>query len=448
MQLKAGEATKMNMPFKDRIRVWLSPNKIHKLKLTNSLCVLLTALFKILFGRLACSGQTQRLEEAFKNRFNTKNAVIFPHARTALHFILKSLRLEEGDEVLMTPLTIADMVNSIHTSGLKPVFVDIELDTFSFDIEQLKKAITPRSKVMLVTYIFGIVPDMEKIQQIARENNLKIIEDASQCFDASYKGQTIGTFGEAAFFSLTNFKICSSLFGGMVITNNEELANRLAVFRKENLIKPQSHVLLNLALKDIIYSIFFSKWIFSYFTYFVIYILEKISPMITYRLYSGNVKVILGLKGNELLSDFPQDYLLGYTDIQATVGLNSLVKAGERTAARIKNGDLLRELLKGVPDIKTPVKLQGVVNVYWRFPIISEDMEGLKRFLLDYGIDSAPTYLSLCSKEKGFEAYHRSLPNAEKLKEGVLVVEVNEDLREKDIYLTAALVRRYFKREG
>lgn len=448
MQLKAGEATKMNMPFKDRIGVWLSPNKIHKLKLTNSLCVLLIALFKILFGRLACSGQTQRLEEAFKNHFNTKNAVIFPHARTALHFILKSLRLEEGDEVLMTPLTIADMVNSIHTSGLKPVFVDIELDTFSFDIEQLKKAITPRSKVILVTYIFGVVPDMEKIQQIALENNLKIIEDASQCFDASYKGQTIGTFGEAAFFSLTNFKICSSLFGGMVITNNEELANRLAVFRRENLIKPQSPVLLNLALKDIIYSIFFSKWIFSYFTYFVIYILEKISPMVTYRLYSGNVKVILGLKGNELLSDFPQDYLLGYTDIQATVGLNSLVKAGERTAARIKNGDLLRELLKGVPDIKIPVKLQGAVNVYWRFPIISEDMEGLKRFLLDYGIDSAPTYLSLCSKEKGFEAYHRSLPNAEKLKEGVLVVEVNEDLREKDIYLIASLVRRYFKREG
>lgn len=436
----------MKVPFKDRIGVWLSPNKIHKLKLTNSLCVLLSALFKILFGRLACSEQTQRLEEAFKNRFKTKTAVIFPHARTALHFILKSLRLEEGDEVLMTPLTIADMVNSIHTAGLRPVFVDIELDTFSFDIEQLRKFVTPRSKVILVTYIFGIVPDMEKIQQIARENNLKIIEDASQCFDASYKGQIIGTFGEAAFFSLTNFKICSSLFGGMVITNNEELANSLAVFRRENLITPQSPVLLNLVLKDIIYSIFFSKWIFSYFTYFVIYLLEKISPMVTYRLYSGNVKVILGLKGNELLPDFPQDYLLGYTDVQAAVGLNSLIKAGERTAARIKNGDLLRELLKGVPGIKIPVRLQGAVNVYWRFPVISEDMDGLKRFLLDYGIDSAPTYLSLCSKEKGFEAYHRSLPNAEKLKEGVLVVEVNEDLREKDVYLTASLVQRYFKR--
>lgn len=436
----------MNVPFKDRMGVWLSPNKIHKLKLTNSLCVLLAALFKLLFGKLACSGQTQRLEEAFKNRFKTKNAVIFPHARTSLHFILKSMELEKGDEVLMTPLTIADMVNSIHSAGLRPVFVDIELDTFSFDIEQLKKSITPRSKAILVTYIFGIVPDMEKIQQIARENNLKIIEDASQCFDASYKGQSIGTFGEAAFFSLTNFKICSSLFGGMVITNNEELANRLAVFRRENLIKPQSPVLLNLVIKDIIYSIFFSRWIFSYFTYFVIYGLEKISPMITYRLYSGNVKVILGLKGNELLSDFPKDYLLGYTDIQATVGLHSLANAGRRTAARIKNGDMLIELLKGVPGIKIPVKLEGNVNVYWRFPVISEDMEGLKRFLLDYGIDSAPTYLSLCSKEKGFEAYHRSLPNAEKLKEGVLVVEVNEDLREKDVYLTASLIRRYFKR--
>src|SRR5208337_1423405 len=169
--------------------VWLSPKKIHKLKLTNSWHTLLAALFKILFGKLVRSDKTIKLEKAFKERFNVKSAIMFPHARIALHFILKSMNLEKGDEVLMTPLTIADMVNSIHTLGLKPVFVDIEPDTYCFDVKQLEKSITSRSKVILITYIFGIVPDVIAIKKIAQEHGLKIIEDCSQCFDASYKCQ-------------------------------------------------------------------------------------------------------------------------------------------------------------------------------------------------------------------------------------------------------------------
>lgn len=429
------------------IKVWLSPKKIHKLKLTNSFNELTIAFLRILFGRmLVRSERTKELEEAFKTRFGAKGSIIFPHARTALHFILKSMNLERGDEILMTPLTIADMVNSIHTLGLKPIFVDIELDTLCFDIEKLKKSITPKSKAILITYIFGIVPDVKKIREIAREHNLKIIEDCSQCFDASYDGQRIGTFGDAAFFSLTNFKVCSSLFGGMIVTNNEDMAARLTAFRDKNLLPAVKPMLSKLLVKDIIYSVFFSKWMFSYFTYFVILVLENIDTKLTYRLYSGNIKVLLGQHGNKLLSEFPADYMADYSDIQADVGLASLVRAQETTSVRIKNGELFRGLLQDIKDIKIPVKLDGAINVYWRFPIISSDMEGLKRFLLEHGIDSAPTYLTLCSREPGFEPYHVSAPNAERLKTDVLVLEVNEDLSEADIRFTASLVHSYFEK--
>ena len=429
------------------LKIWLSPKKIHKLKLTNSFNELAIAFLRILFGKMIVrSEKTKELVEAFKTRFGAKRSIIFPHARTALHFILKSMNFERGDEILMTPLTIADMVNSIHTLGLKPVFVDIELDTLCFDIEKLKKSITPKSKVILITYIFGIVPDVKKIREIAREHNLKIIEDCSQCFDAFYDGQRIGTFGDAAFFSLTNFKICSSLFGGMIITNDEDMAARLTTFRDKNLLPPVKPMLSKLLVKDIIYSVFFSKWMFSYFTYFIILVLENIDPKLTYRLYSGNIKVLLGQHGNKLFSEFPPDYMADYSDVQANVGLASLARAKDITSVRIKNGELFRGLLQAIKDIKIPVKLDGAVNVYWRFPIISSDMEGLKRFLLEHGIDSAPTYLTLCSREPGFEIYHASMPNAERLKTDVLVVEVNEDLSEDDIRFTASLVRSYFEK--
>ncbi len=435
----------MRLSFIEYIRVWLSPNKIHKLKLTNIFTELAMAFLRIIFGKLTRGIKSKQLEDAFRARFNAKRAIIFPHARIALHFILKSMGLEKGDEVLMAPLTIADMVNSIHTLGLKPVFVDIEPNTLCIDPEQLKKAITPKAKVILITYIFGIVPDITKIQKIAQEHGLKVIEDCSQCFDASYNGQKIGTFGDAAFFSLTNFKVCSSLFGGMIVTNNEGLAERLNNFRSNNLFPAQSSMLLKLLVKDLIYTIFFSKWIFSYFTYFIVLILESIDPKITYRLYSGNIKVILGQSGNKLLSEFPAEYLADYSDVQASVGAASLARAEKITDIRVRNGELLRELLKDIPDISIPAKLDGAVNVYWRFPIISNDMMGLKKFLLQHGIDSAPSYLTLCSKEPGFEPYHASMPNAEKLKNGALVVEVNEDLSEDDIRFTASLVRSYFE---
>jgi len=431
-----------------RIKILLNPKKIHKLKLTNRFKELALAYLRIIFGRLKRGTQTVKLEGAFRSRFNAERAIIFPHARTAFHFILKSMNLEQGDEVLMTPLTIADMVNSIHTLGLKPVFVDIELDTFCFEIDELKKSITPKTKAILVTYIFGIVPDIEKIQKIARDHGLKLIEDCSQCFDASYKGRLIGTFGDAAFFSLTNFKICSSLFGGMIITNDEKLADQLNKFRDNSLLPARGSMLLKLISKDLIYSVFFSRWLFSYFTYFVILILEGIDPKITYRLYSGNIKVILGQHGNRLFEKFPEDYLIDYTDVQADVGLASLARAKEATDIRIRNGEMLRGLLQGVSQIKIPIRLEDAVNVYWRFPIISNNMDGLKRFLLKNGIDSAPTYLALCSSEPGFEPYHASMPNAERVKKSVLVVEVNEELSEDGIRWTVSLARSYFKKDA
>ena len=437
----------INYTKNSRIKVLLISKKIHKLKLTNRFKELALAYLRIIFGRLRRGMQTIKLEEAFRSRFNAKRAIVFPHARTALHFIIKSMNFEKGSEVLMTPLTIADMVNSIHTLGLKPVFVDIELDTFCFEIDKLKMSITPKTKAILITYIFGIVPDIEKIQKIAQEHGMKLIEDCSQCFDASYKGHLIGTFGDAAFFSLTNFKVCSSLFGGMIITNDEKLADQLNKFRDNSLLPARGSMLLKLISKDLIYSVFFSRWLFSYFTYFVIMILERIDPKITYRLYSGNIKVILGQHGNRLFEKFPADYLMDYTDVQADVGLASLARAKEVTDIRIRNGEMLRGLLQGVSQTKIPVRLEEAVNVYWRFPIISNDMDGLKRFLLKNGIDSAPTYLALCSSEPGFEPYHASMPNAERVKNSVLVVEVNEELKEDDIRWTASLVRSYFKKD-
>jgi dTDP-4-amino-4,6-dideoxygalactose transaminase len=363
-----------------RLKYFLRSNKIHKLQLTNKFSELFIAFLSVIFGKLSFSAKTKKFEETFGLRFGTGSSLIFPHARIAFHFILKAMNFEKGSEIIMAPLTIADMVNSIHTLGLKPVFVDVEADSFCMDPQKLKDAITSKSKAILITYLFGIVPDISKIKAIADEYGLKIIEDCSQCFDASYNGQKVGNFSDAAFFSLTNFKICSSLFGGMVITNDKKIATELRELREKELLPPKKSMLLKLLVKDLIYTVFFSRWIFSYFTYFIVVFLENLNPKITYRLYSGNIKVLLGGFENKLYEKFPSDYLAKYSDIQAEAGLKSLERASLTTAARIHNGEKLRKMLEGVKGVRIPLKLQNSVNVYWRFPIVSEDLKGLKKF--------------------------------------------------------------------
>lgn len=427
-----------------RLKTWFKPEKIHRLKLTNRFTELLICYLKILFGKLERSKMTAKLEEAFGGRYKCRDTILFPHARIALHFILKSLGLKQGDEVIMAPLTIADMVNSIHAAGLKPVFVDVELDTFGVDPGLIEKNITPRTKVLFVTYLFGIVPDIKKIMEIARKHGLIVIEDCSQNLNASYEGQLLGTFGDASIFSLTNFKVCSALFGGMVICNNEKIIDKLKYFRDNALHPPQADVLLRHLRKNMVYTFLFSKWVFSYFTYFIMFFLEKLSPDITYRLYSGNIRVVLGEHEYNLLSEFPSRYLSGFTDAQAYVGMRSLARADHYTSMSIRNGDLLRTLLSDIPNIKVPVKIKGAHNVYWRFPIISNDRDGLKRLLLEHGIDSAPTFLALLSREPGFSIYQKPAPNAERFKKDVLVVEVNEDLSEETVRLMASLIRSHF----
>lgn len=440
----AGQKAKVG--FFRRLPVWLSPRKIHKLELTNSFPTLFLALLECLRGRLAPGQASAELERRFRERFGVHEALIFPHARTACHFILKALDLQPGDEVLMTPLTIADMVNSVHTLGLRPVFVEMEPATLSVDVAALERAITPRSRALLLTYVFGVVPDMARITEVARRHNLTLIEDCSQCHGGSFGGRAIGTFGRAAFFSLTNFKIAASLYGGMTLTDDTALAQKLRALREREVVAPQPAPLLKLLWKNLVYTLLFSRLVFSYFTYFVILFLERVAPTITYRLYSGNIKVILGQHEHRLLDEFPAYYRGGYTDTQARVGLASWAKADGRTAARIKNGELLRELLQGRPGIEVPARLEGAVNVYWRFPVITDDMPGLKRWLLLHGIDTAPSYLSLCSREPGFRPYLKSLPAAERIKDNVLVVEVYEGLTAADIRRTAALIVDYVQR--
>ena len=141
----------------------------------------------------------------------------------ALHLSAASLSLKEGDEVICPDLSWVATAYAISYTGAKPVFVDIDPETWCIDPEAIKRAITPKTKAIMLVHMFGHPAMMDKIMSIAKEHNLKVIEDAAPSMGAEYKGRKTGTFGDCACFSFQGAKIAVSGEGGVFVTNDEQL---------------------------------------------------------------------------------------------------------------------------------------------------------------------------------------------------------------------------------
>lgn len=174
-----------------------------------------------------------KLEEQFKQYLGVKYAVSFNSGRSAFYAILRALGDAEGKKVLMQAFTCNASINPVLWAKMMPEYVDCDKDTYNIDIADLKQKITPESKILMVQHTFGQPANMDKILKICKENNLILIEDCAHALGAKYNSQQVGTFGKASFFSFSRDKVISSIYGGMAITNDDEIGKKLYEFQKE-----------------------------------------------------------------------------------------------------------------------------------------------------------------------------------------------------------------------
>ena len=173
------------------------------------------------------------LEKRFQDYIGMNYAASFNSGRSALVAILDSLNLTKDSEVLIQAFTCNAVVNPILWLGLKPIFIDCSKDTFNVDLDDLRNKISPNSKVLIVQHTFGLPSAMDEILRICQEYNLTLIEDCAHALGAKFNGRSVGTFGDAAFFSFSRDKVISSVYGGIAITNNELLAKTIKDFQKK-----------------------------------------------------------------------------------------------------------------------------------------------------------------------------------------------------------------------
>ncbi len=176
------------------------------------------------------------LEEMIKSYCNVNYAIGVSSGTDALIVALMAMGIGHGDEVITSPFTFFSTAGSIHRVGAKPIFVDIDPETYNIDVNQIEAKITSKTKAIMPVHLFGQVADMKEIMELAKAHNLYVIEDAAQAIGAkqTIDGQThsagsLGSVGCFSFFPSKNLGCCGD--GGIVTTNDEELGERIRLFR-------------------------------------------------------------------------------------------------------------------------------------------------------------------------------------------------------------------------
>lgn len=181
--------------------------------------------------RSSTSGvMTKRLEEAFAKKFNIAHAIAFVNGTATLHSALAVSGIGPGDEVIVPPLTMSSTAFAVLHANAVPVFADIDAESFTIDPKDIRKKITRRTRAIIPVALYGLAADLDAVMDIAKEYNLKVIEDDAQCFLGRYKSRIVGTIGDMSSFSFQSSKHITSGEGGMVITANHGLADKLRRF--------------------------------------------------------------------------------------------------------------------------------------------------------------------------------------------------------------------------
>lgn len=315
-------------------------------------------------------------ENAFAEKFGAKHAVVFSYGRTGIYCLLKTLNFSDM-EIIIPAYTCEVVASAVVLSGNKPKFVDITKTDFNMDLELLDKAITKNTGAIIATHLFGYPLDMNKVKEIVKKHEkihnkkIYVINDCAHSFGAISNNNLVCNSGDVAVFGLNISKIISTVFGGILTTNNEELYYKLIqtrndICKKATIVKDVKRYLYLLSTY-----ITFSKTVYS----FVNVIEENTNIIDRFTKYYDESTVQL-----------PKDWDLTMCSFEAKVGLQQLKKYDDIIKNRIKNAKYYNEILEPYNNkqIKLPILVDGAT--YSHYVFTSNNRNEIVNFLKKKGI--------------------------------------------------------------
>ncbi len=315
-----------------------------------------------------------QFESQFAKTFNTKYALAFPYGRSGLYVLLKCLGIENS-EVIMPAYTCVVVAHATVISGNIPRFVDIDLYDYNMKLDEVEEMISGNTRAVIATHLFGYPLNVNKLDRIIKRaegkygHKIYIIQDCAHSFGAKFEGEYVYNYGDAAIFGLNIGKYISSIFGGMLTTNDNDTYKRVKDYRDTHFSKPslikQFRKLLYLMA---VYAAFNNTF------YGFVNFLEENTPLLN-RLtkYYREDRI-----------DFPKDFNIGLGDLEARVGEVQLRKYAKIRRKREEIAKYYNEQLQGVEGIELPPIVEGATYSHY-VPRVS-DRERLIRYMRKRGI--------------------------------------------------------------
>lgn len=307
-----------------------------------------------------------KYENEFRNYLGVKYAFSFGAGRMAFYAILKAMDIKEGDEVILSGYTCVVVPNAIIYCGAKPVYVDIDPNTLNIDVSKIEEKITSHTKIIYAQHTFGSFCDMVAIQRIAKQYNLKVVEDCAHSLGSEYKGKKAGNFGDAAYFTTEQSKIISTGMGGMAVTNNEQIATKI----QETQMKSEFYdelTVKKIALQIVCYNLLYNPKMYFVGKYF----LRKLNKLLFF---------IQSTTEEEMQGKKPTRYPVRLSNIQARVGLSQLKNINSNLKHRREIASYYRESIKEL-NYKIPECIDSSYKPsYIRYWFIVEDKEEMQEY--------------------------------------------------------------------
>lgn len=338
-------------------------------------------------GSIAQGPKVKQLEDEFAATFGLDHVIAVNNGTTALVGALEVLDLQPGDEVLTTPFTFVATLNAILEAGATATFADIREEDFNLDPASARERITTRTKVLAPVHLYGQMADMQPIEALADDHGLRILEDAAQSHGATYQGRAAGSYGLGT-FSLYATKNLTTGEGGLIVTDDAELADRLRVLRNQGM-----------------------------------------RARYEYEVAGHNYRL---------------------TDLQAAVGIPQLARYASIVEARRRNAARLTEGLADAPGIVVPRELPGREHVWHQYTIRVTDEARVDRAefveqLTGHGIGSGAYYPRLVTDYDAYRRHPRvsiaDTPVAARIAREVVSLPVHHHLADDELDAVIAAVR-------
>jgi len=379
----------------------------------------------LITGQLVSGDSSKDLYDYLCNRFPGYDLMLLPSARFGFYWTLEHL-FKPGDEIIVPAMGFPLYVVYLIHHQLVPVFVDVEPDYYTIDPEKIEKAITPKTKGILVTHLFGHPAQMERITQISQSYGIPIIEDCAHSYDSFYHHQETGTFGHVALFSCSVMKVPTTLGGGFLMTKDQSLTT----FIKRKLDELKSKTRLK-------------KWL-PFFTFNMVSILNSYPQL--YSLISHPVFGLIKSRNPALLRKILYSGMglnhapiniwerPKFSNYQAAVGLVQFTRARQMSEKRRAYARMLTNCLKNIAFVQYQQERSGSYwNAQYYVIEVKNNPEIFFDRMFDYHIHLMRENVWDCTAYAFTQPYYRECPVARRHNEGLIRIQNNSMMTESQI---------------